>query len=87
MRWFRGWGGREGTALVSGVVSVGGLVSFDSSNGAQARIWAKVSTKDSAPKTNYKLETRQRSTEDDTHTPFWLKAIFFQTAHCIRVLP
>ena len=38
VRWFRGLGGREGTALVSGVVSVGGFVSFDSSNGAQARM-------------------------------------------------
>ena len=29
--WFRGWSGREGTCPVSGVVSVGGFVSFDSS--------------------------------------------------------
>ena len=28
VRWFRGWGGREGNCPVSGVVSVGGLVSF-----------------------------------------------------------
>ena len=67
VRRFRSWGGREGTCPVSGVVSVGGFVSFDSSNGAQERMWAKLSTKDSAPKTNKKLETRQRSTEDDTH--------------------
>ena len=38
VRWFRGLGGREGTCPVSGLVSVDGLVSFDSSNGAKARM-------------------------------------------------
>ena len=42
MRCFRGWGGREGTCPVSSVVSVGGFVSFDSSNGAQARMWVRL---------------------------------------------
>ena len=71
MRWFRGWGGREGTCPVSGVVRVGGFVSFDSSNGAQARVWAKLSTKDSS--------RPDREAQKTTHTK--------QTLHSRKVPP
>ena len=62
MRWFRGLGGREGTSLVSGVLSVGGLVRFDSSTGAQARMWARQrSTDDDSHNATQEEAEKQRS--------------------------
>ena len=78
VRWFRDWGGREGTYPVSCLVSVGGFVSFDSSNGAQARMkvsqrpYDKQQARDKTDKLRRRLtqrnarrsrEAEQRSTE------------------------